>query len=180
MLQNIILNIYIPPHLPPSLYRLAYPNQKLSSIPGIPSLQSSSASSIPHLTISDAASVQSGVSAVTMPTLITQATKQKGTHYANVAPDQSLIQLLPPGTKIRDLMGTDPPPVLDNGQQLCLSYLLRGGCWSTCKRAASHSHTLNAAEKDRLRTYLHNQKQKLTGHSPTAPSTQPTRVPALP
>jgi hypothetical protein len=24
--------------------------------------------------------------------------------------------------KIKDVMGTDPPPVLDNGQQVCLSF----------------------------------------------------------
>jgi hypothetical protein len=49
-------------------------------------------------------------------------TRQRGTHVTNIAPDNRLIQLIDPGLKIKDVMGTDPPPVLDNGQQVCLSF----------------------------------------------------------
>ena len=42
---------------------------------------------------------------------------------------------------------------------MCLSYILKGGCWSTCRLAASHGHTLTNAEKTCLRTYLTTQNQ---------------------
>jgi hypothetical protein len=58
-------------------------------------------------------------------------------------------------------MGNTPPLLLDNGQQPCLSFLLRGGCWSTCRRAASHSHTLSDVERARLLEYITTQLNKL-------------------
>jgi hypothetical protein len=61
---------------------------------------------------------------------------------------------------------------LDNGEQVCLSYLLRGGCWSTCKCMATHGHQPAPAEHTKLTAYLRTQKQKLnTGgqHAPVSP-----------
>jgi hypothetical protein len=165
MLHNIVLNTYVLPHLPPALYKLAYP--KTSPGSATPSLANSSAShdSTPSSSVSGAsnalsgASINSSVSGLTTPTM--GDGRQRGSHFANVNPDNRLVQLVPPGVKLRDLMGSDHPPALDNGQQMCLSFLLRGGCWSTCRRAASHTHTLNDNKRNRLISYLQTQKQKL-------------------
>jgi hypothetical protein len=133
------------------------------------------------LTSSDGSSLTPGsntsvISGITIPTTVGSGTntntRTKGSHFSNVNTDTSLVQLVPQGIRLRDLMGNDPPPALDNGQQVCLSFLLRGGCWSTCKRAASHTHPLNAAEKARIKTYLTTQAQKLNS------STTPSRMPA--
>jgi len=177
MVHNIVLNTYVLPHLPPLLYKLAYPKG-----PTTISLDTATTSSVTTaLTSSGGSSFTPGsnssvISGITIPTTVGSGTntntRTKGSHFANVAADTSLVQLVPQGVRIRDLMGNDPPPTLDNGQQVCLSFMLRGGCWSTCKRAASHTHTLNAAEKARLKTYLTTQAQKLNA------STTPSRTPA--
>jgi hypothetical protein len=72
--------------------------------------------------------------------------------------------------KIKDLIGMDAPPLLDYGSQLCLPYLLKQGCWSTCNHANTHNYALTAAEKTRDITYLQSQMQKL---HPAATSGQP-------
>jgi hypothetical protein len=177
-LHNIVLNTFVLPHLPPVLYKLAYP--KVSPGSATPSLAGSSVSqdSTPSSSVSgasnasSAASITSAISGLTMPTM--GDGRQRGSHFANVNPDNRLVQLVPPGIKLRDLMGSDHPPALDNGQQMCLSFLLRGGCWSTCRRATSHTHSLNDNERNRLIAYLQTQRQKLqpaptpgAGASPT-------------
>jgi hypothetical protein len=63
--------------------------------------------------------------------------------------------------KIKDLIGMDAPPLLDYGSQLCLPYLLKQGCWSTCNHANTHNYALTAAEKTRVINYLQSQMQKL-------------------
>jgi hypothetical protein len=166
MLHNMVLNTYILPHLPPSLYKLVYPKQPSTS--GTPSLTSTQHSSSSSATItlrsmvsSLGNTITSSPSGLTIPTETN--TRQRGTHYANINPDTTLLQLIQPGTKVRNLIGDTPPPLLDNGQQPCLSYLLRGGCWSTCRRAATNGHILTDAETVRLRQYLREQQQKLGG-----------------
>jgi len=70
----------------------------------------------------------------------------------------------------KGLIGMDAPPLLDYGSQLCLPYLLKQGCWSTCNHANTHNYALTAAEKTRDITYLQSQMQKL---HPAATSGQP-------
>jgi hypothetical protein len=139
ILQSIVLNTYVLPSLPPALYRLAYPRQQQSTLPALVSTSSASGSS---------------------------GTGSRGSHIANLSPDARLLQLVDPGVRVKDLMGSAPsPPCLDNGNQICLSYLLCQGCWSTCRRFNTHGQVLNDTEHARLVTYLTNQMQKLRAAS---------------
>jgi len=170
MLHNDVLNTYVLPHLPPQLYRLAYPKPNVPQ--GPPSLLGSDASSSgASLTLglgssSSGSSGHSTVSGLTIPTTTgggggESNNCQCGTYSTNVTPDTRLVQLVLTGVKIWDLMGNDPLLTLDNGQQICLSFHLCNGCWSTCCHVASHGHALTDKECTRLMTYLQAQCQKL-------------------
>jgi hypothetical protein len=161
ILYNIVLNTYVLPNLPPTLYKLAYPKP---SNP-VPSLISTGSSNASTSTTPTQSSSMIGMSSVTTPTLPTVTTSQQGSHVANINPDSHLINMVDPSIKIRDLMGNDPPPFLDNGSQLCLSFLLRHGCWSSCHRANTHTHSLSAAEHARIVAYLKKQMQKLRANT---------------
>jgi hypothetical protein len=86
--------------------------------------------------------------------------KRKSSVIANLNPDRNLQRLLDFGTSLKELIGQDPPPTLDDGTPVCLSYFLRNSCWSTCSRAASHK-TLTPTERAKLETYLKAQVAKL-------------------
>jgi hypothetical protein len=169
ILQNIVLNTYVLPSLPPALYRLAYPRQQHSNLPSLVSTSSASGSSDTGSSGTGAPSDSSTVSGLTTPILVGsttgQITRPCGSHIANLNPDARLLQLVDPGVRVKDLMSNDPPPTLDKGNQICLSYLLRQGCWYTCRRANTHGQTLNDNEHARLVTHLTTQTQKLRAAS---------------
>jgi hypothetical protein len=126
IIYNVMLNTYILPNLPPQIYKLAYPRP--------------AAKVYTPATVSTASSTvggQSVVSAVTLPTLISTPTttaestttnKCKGTFQANLHPNKDLQQYLQFGTTIKELIGNESPPTLDDGSPICLSYYLRNGC----------------------------------------------------
>jgi hypothetical protein len=173
ILHNIALSTYILPHLPPTLYRLAYPKPLPMPAPSLTSISTSSGSGTAASTNSSGGSGGSTsgsvISALTMPTAL--GSQQRVSHVINLSPDLTLTQLIEPGVKIRDLIGSDPPPLLDNGQQVCLSHLLRQGCWSDCRRASTHNHVLTAAKKARIAAYINTQSRKLCASGQPASGT---------
>jgi hypothetical protein len=68
-------------------------------------------------------------------------------------PDSTLQSLVPANIKLKDLIGTDAPPLADDNHPICLAYHLRQGCWSTCKRVANHAHQLSNQEKQCLANF---------------------------
>jgi hypothetical protein len=161
ILHTVTMQTYILPHLPPVLYRLAYPKPQayLPPAPDLISLSGTSHSSASGTGTSS--SSNSVVSALTNPSLMvpqdaSNASRhsRKGSYMANLKPDPALQQLIPSDIKIKDIIGSTTPPQLDNGAQLCLSFHTKQGCWSTCRRANTHGVTLNAAEKTRVIAYL--------------------------
>jgi hypothetical protein len=157
--RNITLQVYVLPHLPPTLYHLAYPKQPkplgLASFPGSATVATASSSMGATTT---AGTVVSGLTANTTTTRNTT----RGTFQLNSSPDTFLQQLLPPNTRLKDIMGTDAPPLTDDGQTICLAFHLRNGCWSNCKRVQNHGKPLTTSEKQRLADYLTTQLSKRT------------------
>jgi hypothetical protein len=186
MLQNITLNTYMLPHLPPTLYKLAYPRPTTSLVPNLLALSDASHSSSSGNT--SGSSNASTISNLTSPSGSegTQPThnqnQRRGSYIANLPPDTALQSVIPPGIKIKDLMGADrstPPPLLDNGSQVCLSFLTRQGCWSTCRRANSHAVQLNPNERQRVVTYLRAQLQQMNKpRNPPTPAANPAATSA--
>ncbi len=177
-----MLSTYVLPHLPPTNYRLAY------QVPTVTRSLTPSLALSAGIGSTTGSSNSSFISGVTLPSAITPPTNQgkgvggqgagqtrdrvHGSYLANVNPDRALMQLIEPGIKIHDLMGTDPLLLLDDNTQICLSYLLPMGYWSNCKRANSHGCTLTAAECTRLDQYLKTQMNKLHSRA-TAPGVLP-------
>jgi hypothetical protein len=134
----------------------------------MPSITSSSGSSS-----NGSGGTQSVISGLTAPSVTPTPTRQRGAHVANLSQDTRLLQLVTPVIKIKDLMGMDPPPLLDNEQQLCLSFILCQGCWIPCRRAATHGHQLTTTEHARVTQYLTAQMQKLRNASAPSAATAP-------
>ena len=175
IITQIIMGLYVIPHLPPSLYQLANPKrpQTSDSVPGLVSAGSASQSS--GSSVGDA----STVSGLTTPTHSgTPPTPPgRGAFITNLTPHESITSLDRPQTKIKDIMGTAPPPKMADGTEMCLSFHLRGGCWSNCRRAANHAVTLSANDLQRLRQYLTRRFAALTPPptvSGTSQGSQPT------
>jgi hypothetical protein len=172
IVRNITLQVYVLPHLPPALYQLAYPKQpKLTLTGSTTSTQHTAVTSVTHATPPAAslgdASVVSG---------LTQNTTRSRTFQANLNPDQSLQQLLPSNVRLKHVMGSDAPPRMDDGTDMCLSFHLRNGCWATCKRVQNHHRTLSTDEKQRLTHYLLTQLTKQA----TPPPGQGQQNPSVP
>jgi hypothetical protein len=72
----------------------------------------------------------------------------------NLTRHDSLTSMDRPQTKIKDIFGTAPPPKVADGTEMCLSFHLRGGFWSNCRRAANHAATLSANDLQGLKQYL--------------------------
>jgi len=108
------------PHLAPQLYKLAYPKPNMILTASPPSLMSSSVSS--NVTsITSGHSTVSGLS--TLSGLTSAVTQSKGSWIANLHPISALETIVPSDIKLKDLIGSDPPPLLDNGPDLpVLSY----------------------------------------------------------
>jgi hypothetical protein len=165
ILHRITLQSYVIPHLPPALFRLAYPvaTVKHATGPG-----SHTPSLAPTATTTTSGS---DVSTVTSPTFVTgQVPPTRGTFQANLTPDATLQSLVPANLKLQDLIGTDTPPLSDDNLPICLAFHLRQGCWSTCKRVGTHAKTLSNAEKQRLANFALAQVAK----RPTAASSTAT------
>jgi hypothetical protein len=129
-----MLSTYVLPHLPAHLYRLAYPRIPPLPIIDMPSLtgtdsnnSSGTGTSGTGTTASSGASTVSGLTSVGGSSRggggnTNQSGRTKGTFQVNLNPDPTLHRLAGPSVKLRDLIGTDPPPMLDSGEQICLPY----------------------------------------------------------
>jgi hypothetical protein len=160
ILHRIGNQTYIIPRLPPTLYASLYPKPPS----GLTLLQGNLlTTTTPSLAESSDLSMISG----TVPSRATNTQSMAGTFVPNPHPDDSIRSLVPKEIKLRQLIGQDPEPMSDSNKTMCLSYHLRPGCWSNCKRSYDHNRNLSEPEKIRLKNFVNVQMAKLNSLSPT-------------
>jgi hypothetical protein len=171
IVQQILMQIYVLPHLPPQLYQLVYPKKGPVTLT-FPESTGSTASLTTATPLSS--STASVVSGLTSPTPTPPPTR--GAAVINTHPNAQLQALLPGNIKLKDLISNVPPPHFDSGGKMCISYLLRNMCWTNCKRAGGHRAALTLSEHQRLVDYVTTQKQSYQARR-TAPATVVTGGP---
>ena len=111
------------------------------------------------------ASVASSLTATTGARTSTGGAAREGTYVVNPATDAEFTALtLRP--QMRELLRTHPPPSNDSGQEFCVSWWGRGGCYSNCGRAVTHRPFANPGERTRLLAHV---RTHLTA-APAAPA----------
>lgn len=173
ILNRIELATYSRPTLPGPLYQLIA-NRPQAKFP-MPALTDQHTVATGVSTLTPMTSILSGQPMVT-PSVITTSTSSNsvlsnrtGTYTRNPTADTSLRALIPPGIKITELLGTDDVPVGDDNVPFCLSYHVKGGCFSNCRRKDNHSKTLSPEDKQRLSNWLVDQTAKLRARFAAAP-----------
>jgi hypothetical protein len=121
-----------------------------------PATPPSAASSINTRTTraSTAASITSGLTSTTGGGRTGGGTPAtQGAYVANTARDSEFdaLQLRP---QMRDLLRAHPPPANDAGNEFCVSWWGRGGCYTNCGRAATHRPFASPAERTRLLAHV--------------------------
>jgi len=64
------------------------------------------------------------------------------------------------GVKIRDLLGNGKGPLMEDGSPMCISFHVKGACYTNCRRVANHSKPLSATDKTMLSNWLVDQTAK--------------------
>jgi len=155
ILDRISLHLYTNPNLPPALYQAVY--QKNPRTPLLPEQST---------IVSDDASTNSSVSALTSATGITGAsrytalTSRYGPPVTNPNPDPNLQALLPATVRIKDLLGTDEAPKNEANTPMCISYHIRGVCFTNCRRLRDHDRPLTTTDKTILSNWVVDQLAK--------------------
>lgn len=130
------------------------------------SAPASSASATTRTTRGSTASTTSGLTSATG-----EVRTSGGTHHTNTTQSTFVVNpardaefdALPLRPQMRELLRAHPPPTNDAGNEFCVSWWGRGGCYSNCGRAATHRPFANAAERTRLLAHVR-------AHLTTAPT----------
>jgi len=159
ILEKIGLSTYTLPTLPLPLYQLIQPKPPSIPSPTLPpSLAGTgSASSLDSISLA----AQSIISALTNNSLPTRdRTGKTSLAVTNPTPDTTLSAVLPSNVRIKDLMGTDEAPRNEAGSPMCLSFHIRGACFSNCRRKADHERPLTPKDKQTLSNWVIDQLAK--------------------
>jgi hypothetical protein len=157
ILTRISLSLYTNPTLPSALYHLIAP--RLPTKPAFPDINRLKGDDDTSTTITGLSTLTPG-STLTGSALTSLSTRS-GLFVKNPSVDTALQSLLPATMKIADLVGSDPVPVGEDSKPICLSYHVRGGCFSNCRRKDNHARTLSTSEKAQLSNWMADQMVKL-------------------
>jgi hypothetical protein len=160
---------YTPPDLPAQLHLLVSPNKSPTSL-----LQGHTRP-LPQQCTSDK-SVMSALSGyASYANHSPPTTSATGTFVENPSPDYNFQQMVLFNVQLHQLTNKHPLPTTDDNRQLCVTYHVRRGCNTSCKRNYSH-RPLSATEQQCLENFLADcmvaatSTQSVSGASTVAPS----------
>jgi hypothetical protein len=184
-----------PPNFVDILHRLQLSSYQLPGLPGIyheltyslkPASSAATPSTTSNSTVSSDLSTITGLTHLTrrppgnlQPPLLDNG-KGRNIFIRNADPDTALQALVPAHIQLRNVIRNDQVPLNDAQQPMCLSFHLRRGCWSQCKRAHDHNRVLSAAERQRVTSFVSTQLGKLAAalpHPPPSSGPQPAATP---
>ena len=116
-----------------------------TAVVGSPGTVSTAGSSV-------AASVVSALTASTTGTTSRTAAPVQ-TRQVNTVPDNDFTSVTLRGT-LGPLLRTNRPPLNNAGQEFCVAWWCKGGCYTACGRRAAHVPFANAAERTRLLDFV--------------------------
>jgi hypothetical protein len=99
-----------------------------------------------------ASSTRSGVSALTSDTTTSPRTSVNRVDNPTVDAEFSGLSLRPGGT--RNIMREHRPPTNDAGNEFCVAWWTRGGCFPNCGRRDTHVPFSSPTERSRLLAYI--------------------------
>jgi hypothetical protein len=136
-LNQILLQVYILPRLLSALYQLAYPRQQKPLHDKLPPglIATGSVSGTSATDVSTVKGLASALTAGSSQRGQPGTTMGHGAFMSNLQLLVSLLMLDKPTLKLLDIIANTSPSKMDNGMEMCISYHLCGGCWSTCKCA---------------------------------------------
>ena len=196
ILDDITRQIFQYPFLPAALEQMIpalslpeFPTVHLANIPGLASLSDNSSSTGTTLstlsgTTPYALTGGGGLPGGGTPRGGTPAGGTPGggsgrSRILNPNMNQAVAKLLPSGMAIKAFIGQDSPPNNDQGSPMCLSFHLREGCWSNCRRITDH-RPQSAGERARLTTFLRTKAPPQPGPAVPVPTPAPAATPGVP
>lgn len=116
---------------------------------------------------SGAPTTVSGVSGSSTVSTITTPTQQRDSvaRVENPAPDTEFTTLTLRSGGTRTILRANRPPTNDAGNELCVAWWTRSGCYPNCGRCNTHLPFASASERTRLLAYV---RQHLVAPTPTA------------
>lgn len=126
----------------PDAYMDAWP--ATGSSPG-----SHSGRSIPSGTSTSSSTVRTGVSSLTQ-----EASRESVARVTNPTSDPEFTTLTLRAGGSRGILREHPPPTNDAGQEFCVAWWTKGGCFPNCRRRSTHAPFASPAERTRLLAYV--------------------------
>lgn len=128
------------------------PEEYLGAFPHSSGSEGSSGRQVPG-----AASISTASTRSTVSTLTGDATRTSGTNVTRVEnptvdTEFTTMALRPGGA--RAILRTHRPPANDAGQEFCVAWWTKGGCFPNCGRRATHVPFASAAERTRLLAFI--------------------------
>jgi hypothetical protein len=131
---------------------IAIPDSYMNAWPapaGISGGNSYSGRSVPGSASTTGSTVHTGVSSITQ-----EGGRESVARIANPTNDSEFTSLTLRAGGSRALLREHPPPSNDDGQEFCVAWWTRGGCFPTCRRRNTHAPFASQAERTRLLAYV--------------------------